>query len=352
MPDQFSTFADAPVELAAVDGQPARSRIHVAQLGRFSDRRYGQFSITQREVDNWKRLLAEHFHGRVPIDTDHATDKGVSSEASGWIVGLHQHGTDVLADVEWTPKGEAAIRERRYLYISPTFTSDLKDDRGKSLGPALLRAAQTNAPFLHRMPAVSLSGATLAERIADAPDSRPAMPDLKNIALALELPEDADEAKILEAVADAKAEPEAPDTKTLEAQAAEQGKVLLDATEVAKLSADAAQGVAAAEQLRAQRFDTAFSKALDAGRVDAKPETRERFEGLYKADADLTIQTLDALPALVNTTARGEGGDTTAVPDGVDADSYKLDLAVQAHMTEHNVDYMTALDAVSAKAGV
>lgn len=342
---------DAPVELAAMDGPP-RSRIQVAQLGSYSDPRYGRFTITAGEVANWSKLLADYFQGRVPIDLDHSTDKGGASEAAAWIVGLERSGNDVFADVEWTPKGESAVREKRYLYISPTFVADLKDQQGQSRGPALLRAALTNNPFLRQMPAVSLSAVSVAHRIGDPPDSRPAMSDLlKTLAKLHGLPEDADEAKVLEAATAAKAkadaEPPKTDTRTLEAQAAQEGKVLLSADQVTKLTEDAAKGVKAETDLATLTFDTAYTKALESGRLDAKPETRALHESIYAVDREKSLTLLATLPeGVVNLTARGEGGDRTEAPDGVDPESVQLDAKVRARMAEAHETYPTALNAV------
>jgi Mu-like prophage I protein len=175
MPDatSFSTFADAPIDLAADTGAAVSKRIHIAQLGRFKDPRYGEFEITAADVDSWRRLLSEEFQGEVPIDYDHNTDKAgpTGSRAAAWIKSIVLAGIDVLADVEFTPDGAESVRNREYRYISPTFVSDYKDKLQKSRGPALLRAALTNNPFLRDMPAISLSAAPLeAERIElDAP---------------------------------------------------------------------------------------------------------------------------------------------------------------------------------------
>lgn len=367
MPDGYTTIIDAPLELAAQQSASPRSRIQVAALGRYKDPRYGDFSITSQQVDNWKRLLSEHFNGRVPIDQDHRTDKGTSSEAAGWIVNLEQSGDKVYADVEWTPLGESAISERRYLYISPTFVADLKDKAGRSLGPALLRAAQTNSPFLHDMPAVSLSShATLAERVGDVvlksdpSDSRPAMEDLtKKILGKLGIKADQDEEKILAAVDGVKGKDDKPpkdkvppqfvknaDTVTLEQQASAEGFQLMKAEDAATLRQDAAAGKLALSTMRERRFDTAFKAALDAGRVDAKEETRADWREFYDASPDTAIRRLDALPVTINLTARGSGGDTTVAPDGYDAEEFQLNQRVETHMAEHKVDYPTALDAV------
>lgn len=358
MPD-VAFIIDTPTQLAATDG-PARSRIQVAQLGSYRDPRYGDFSITAPEVANWQKLLASYFGGRVPIDEDHATDKGGRSEAQGWILGLERDGNAVYADVEWTPVGEAAIRDKRYLYISPTFVSDFKDQQGNGLGPALLRAGLTNNPFLRQMPAVSLSAAAqTADRIGDPPDSRPVMPDLlKTLAATFGLPEDTAEAKVLEAVAEAKAKadakpPESTDTKTLEARAADEGKVLLDAAQVTQLTADAAKGVKAETDLATMQFEAAYDKALRSGRIDAKPETKTLHESIFAVDREKSITLLESLPeGVVNLSARGEGGHTDEVPttlDGhaVDPESAKLDQKVKQYMKDNaGTGYMVALAAI------
>jgi Mu-like prophage I protein len=165
----FSTFTDAPIDLAAPTGDsPVTKRFQIAEVGRFKDPRYGEFEITAADVDSWKKLLAEEFQGEVPIDFDHNTDKGgpTGSRAAAWIKSIVQDGAKVLADVEFTPEGAESVRNRAYRYISPTFVGDYKDKRQRSRGPALLRAALTNNPFLRDMPAISLSAAPLeAERV-------------------------------------------------------------------------------------------------------------------------------------------------------------------------------------------
>jgi hypothetical protein len=361
MPD-VAFITDTPTQLAATNNGPPTSRIQVAELGRYTDPRYGDFQITAAEVANWSKVLEQHFQGRVPIDIDHATDKGGKSEAAAWITGLSRDGNQVYADVEWTPLGESAVKEKRYLYVSPTYLADLKDQQGKSLGPALLRAALTNKPFLQQMPAVSLSAASFAERVGDpnpvVPDSRPAMSDLlKTLAATFGLPEDATEDKILDAAKTAKTAadtkpPESTDTKTLEAQAAAEGKVLLDAAQVTKLTQDAAKGVKAETDLATMRFEQAYTKALESGRIDAKPETKQLHESIFAVDRDKSLTLLESLPeGVVNLQARGQGGDHTETPttlDGmkVDAESAELNKRVKARMAEKGEDYVTALDAL------
>ena len=158
-PGVLAGVIDAPISLAdnLTEG-PSKSKIVVAKLGKYQDKRYGNFQITQEDYDGWQRNLNQSFNGRVPIDIDHAPEKGRGTEAAAWITNLELDGDKVLADVEWTPLGEKAVKERRYLYISPTFVQDWKDETGAKSGRALIGAALTNRPFLRKdMPALTLA---------------------------------------------------------------------------------------------------------------------------------------------------------------------------------------------------
>lgn len=156
MPDLI-TLADLP-ELSGDDPSPSTT-ITVARLdSNLRDPRYGRFGITQADVDGWKRNLAGVFGGRVSIDADHSSDRGKGTKASAWITGLHQDGKKVQASVEFTPAGARQVREKEYLFISPTFVENYKDEHGVSHGKALLGAALTNRPVLREdMPTLSLS---------------------------------------------------------------------------------------------------------------------------------------------------------------------------------------------------
>lgn len=349
----------------AADQETPRKRIQVAKLGRFKDPRYGTFTITEQDVSSWVRNLEEHFGGEVPIDRDHATDKGTSSEAMAWIRNLAIEGDAVTADVEWTPAGEELVRQKRYRYISPTFVSALRDQQGNTKGPALLRAALTNNPFLHDMPAVSLDAGAFQTATPDpagGPDTRRTMGHLHKIALALGLDENADEATVLAAVEQAKT---TSPTVTLDAATAlvqAEGKVILSKDDHAKLTTDAAKAgalearvVALEADAQSQRFTLAFDKALDEGRVDAKQETRDAWKAQFDATGDSALALLSTLPQVINLATSGQSGRDQAhgdAPAGVDPESFQLDQKVQAFLLEHpELDYLSALDRVVATQG-
>lgn len=346
-----------------LDAEP-RKQIQVAKLGDFSDERYGEFSITPDEVQSWAANLSKLPGGRAPIDFDHAADKpgaARKTEAAGWITDVQLADGVPTATVEWTPIGEQKIKNKEYLFFSPTYGT-WSDEHGTTTPDVLMGGALTNKPFLN-MPTVSLSrhdvfASEVAPAAIKAPaDSRPAMAENPKILEALGLPADADEAKALSAVAELKTEP-----KTLDAQAAEAGKVLLDKSEHEALTTKAAE--AGALEVRIQtlekegadaKFDAAFDKAKHA--LDAKPETRESLRELFDANQSAALKLLASLadaPSIVPTKAQGAGGensDPAEVPAGVDAAAFELDRKVQAHIALQagegkTISYMDALNAV------
>lgn len=183
---------------------------------------------------------------------------------------------------------------------------------------------------------------------------------LTKLAAALGLDEDADEPKLLEAIeqltdkATAPAtEPKPEPTKTLEQQADEQGKVLLDRTQVDALNTAASKVPALEETVKTltderheARFRAAWDKAIDELR--AAPAEEEAVRELYDANPDATLKMLDARTPIANATPKGSGAaDEDEIPAGVKPESYLLDKQVRAFMVERSeTDYMKALEAV------
>ncbi len=65
----------------------------------------------------------------LPIDYDHGTYTRDDSRAAGWIHELKTSGGKLLARVEWTPQGAAAIAAREYRFVSPVFEFDPNDPK-------------------------------------------------------------------------------------------------------------------------------------------------------------------------------------------------------------------------------
>jgi hypothetical protein len=180
---------------------------------------------------------------------------------------------------------------------------------------------------------------------------------LEKLTETLGLDEGADENKVFDAVKGALSERDqakqdladkASDEKSLEDRAKDEGKVVMDAEQVKDLTDRLTD---TEKELTGARFDKHFDKALDDKRVDAKPETRERFQKLFAQDEETTISILENSPKLVNDEARGKGGSDAIddVPDGVDPEAHKLDLKVKAYRKEHtDLSYAEAYEKVLA----
>ena len=122
------------------------------------------------------------------IDENHSTDlsapKGGTSPAFGWFRNFTVEADgSIWADVEWNARGQKAVAEKEYKYISPVFTRD-KDGNITEI----LRAALTNNPNLDN-PALNSSQETAEEKNME-----------KELCAALGLPENATLADGLEAI--------------------------------------------------------------------------------------------------------------------------------------------------------
>ncbi|QFQ88260.1 hypothetical protein F8A10_12140 [Paracoccus kondratievae] len=68
--------------------------------------------------------LASAAGGILPIDFDHrsfAKQGEQDSRAAGWITGMKAEGGRIMASVEWTAEGRAALEGRSYRFLSPVF---------------------------------------------------------------------------------------------------------------------------------------------------------------------------------------------------------------------------------------
>lgn len=349
---------DAPTTLAHPgegDQGPTTSEHPVARLGEYKDRRYGEFAITRMDFASWVRNMRELQNGRIPIDYDHGPEESGNTEAAGWIIGLAlRKGSEIALDgvdpdaeyavatIEWTDKGAQAVRERRYLFVSPTFSDNAADEQQNATGPYLHGVALTNRPFLRRgMPAISLAAdtdLTVAEPVPQRSDT-PAVPEIKTLRAALKLDDTVSDDDVIAAAAERlTASPDTTkpeDTRTLKERAEAEGLTVLTAAEAKALRDTADQGAEALKQLTQSRFDTAYDKALSEGRVDAKDETRERYQKLYDAEPDVTVALLCELPVVVKLDTRGsDAGDAVKAPEGTDADRFDLDQRARGLMAD------------------
>lgn len=113
----------------------------------------------------------------LPIDFDHrsfAKQGEQDSRAAGWITGLQVEGSRVMASVEWTAEGRAALEGRSYRFLSPVFnnTPDGRVVRIEGAGlvniPALPQLRQLASKETSMEPIEQIAG--LLGLTADKPD--------------------------------------------------------------------------------------------------------------------------------------------------------------------------------------
>ncbi|MDO5648856.1 phage protease [Paracoccus sp. (in: a-proteobacteria)] len=172
-----------------VDGVP--DRIELVPLGQFrmADAR-GEFRLTDA-AEVIERSMAHAHGGALLIDFGHGVQGQAErrSDAAGWITALEIEGDRVMASVDWTPAGRAAIEQKSYRFISPVFFN--RPDREVVL---ITGAGLVNDPGLPQLRQLA---------------SKENIPmTLTNIAAALGLGADADEAAIVAAVRDLSPQPQ------------------------------------------------------------------------------------------------------------------------------------------------
>lgn len=164
--------------------------IQILPLGDYNDGAGKPFTVTPEDVD---RLIAEFALKKndLAIDYEHLTFEKAEAPAAGWIKELINKGSEGLwARVEWTPRAAERIKSKEYRYFLPVFWAGKGKD-GKAHPVELGPGALTNHPAIDGM--VPLA--------AKKNNSQQKEHDMKEIARALGLPEDATETQIVEAAA-------------------------------------------------------------------------------------------------------------------------------------------------------
>jgi phage I-like protein len=112
------------------------------------------------------------------VDYDHfSEDTDKTSEAAGWIQELQNRADGLYARIQWTDNGEAAVRGRRYRFLSPVWNrSECEVIAAGRVRPMRLdRAAVTNDPNIKGMaPLINRTAPIVAAAPADSGSESPA----------------------------------------------------------------------------------------------------------------------------------------------------------------------------------
>ncbi len=139
------------------DAQIIDTDLQLMKVGTFRINKKETIEITRRHLTT----LKQNFDDKVRkidlmIDFAHDSDK----DAAAWIteVYLQNDDNELWVKVDWTPKGEKAVRNKSYRYISADFDPDYMDNETQEkFGFTLLGAGLTNRPVIKGMEPLILS---------------------------------------------------------------------------------------------------------------------------------------------------------------------------------------------------
>lgn len=143
-------------DISLADGQ-TKSIVTLCKAGKFFNPRYDWFEIT---VEMFKKMIqnfdARVFDQDIVIDIEHQPKNG----AAGFIRRLFIDGNRLRAEVEWTPMGVEAIKEKGFRYFSAEFDENYcHNESGTNHGPVLKGAALTTRPVIKGLDPVTLAAA-------------------------------------------------------------------------------------------------------------------------------------------------------------------------------------------------
>ena len=153
--EEMSEFRSSPFVIKfSEENTPAK--IQILRAGKFfHDGR--EIEVEEKDLKNMVKNFSEKVRGiDLMIDFSHNSE----GEAAGWIKNLmlSEDGTELWAEVDWTPTGKKSLDNKAFKYISADFSFAYKDNESlKDYGPTLFGAGLTNRPVVKQMEPIVLS---------------------------------------------------------------------------------------------------------------------------------------------------------------------------------------------------
>lgn len=153
-------------DLVSVDAGFANklTTVTITRTGRFYDKRYGDFELTQQMFESIIKNFDENVYGQdINIDIAHKPEDG----AAGVIRKLFIDAGRLRAEVQWYELGVNKIKKEGFKYLSaeihPNFVSNEVDDEGnrKAFGPTLLGSGLVIRPCIKNLDKIELSEESL-----------------------------------------------------------------------------------------------------------------------------------------------------------------------------------------------
>lgn len=176
----FLILKGSGVEIAGVP-----ETIAVLPLGHVVSSK-GEFDVDEDSLREMKAQIARKGVDLV-VDYEHQTLKGVEAPAAGWVKELKLEGGNIVAAVEWTPRGAEYLKNKEYRYLSPVVNVRKADNKAVGLHSLAL----TNTPAIEHMTPIVNS---------DNFEGGQENMDLQKLAQLLGLGPDATEEQIMEAL--------------------------------------------------------------------------------------------------------------------------------------------------------
>lgn len=354
------------------------SEIQLLTPGNWKTPWHGDFELTPDDI----KQFASNFNAGVarvnktaplPVNFDHE-----SGPAGAWIHGMEARPDGLWGTgMQWTALGEQRVRDGEYAFLSPEFnTRDLMyedpEEAGTRIPNVLSACALTNSPLFKKLKPVMASerGKEGEDRMKLEDVRKKAKADLTDAEKTFlaehkeeltaderktfELGETAEEKAASDKAAKDAADKVAADKATADEEAAvaaaaveasNKGAVVIKASELEALKAQAAAGAQAAEKLlrneaaevvkghvaRGAIKSTQTNAAVDL-LMASSPKARTELETFFKELPSNSLITAGEI---------GSGGEGSN-----DDEASELDKKAQDYATEHKVSYASAMKAV------
>ena len=213
--DDVTYYIDlSEVELA--EGQK-ETWLHAMPIGNVQHPFYGEIDFSPEALKGYAASVTNRVMGNVDpvIDYDHMMFKG---EAAGWVKDARVQ-LDTKAEkpglqlfVEWTDDAAKAIKGKKFRYFSPTFAAEWEDQNGTKFSNVIRGGGITNRPFLKNLVPLNLSELDFTAPVKPQinPKEGEQEVDIKKLAKAMGLSEDAGEEAVYAKLAERLATPAPP----------------------------------------------------------------------------------------------------------------------------------------------
>lgn len=285
----------------------------------------GEFVIDEKVLSEMVANFDAGISGqKVPVNYNHYSNE----KAAGWITRLYlsDDKKKLLGDIEWTPAGAQAIRDKEYQYYSSEFhLSMFKTGESDTVySNVLTGGALTNIPFLKKTD-IQLSESEKQEITEEK---------MTNEEMILALKEHGVDVVALQASAGSN------EVRLSELQ------TKLSATELSLSESQAALSELKS-QVSADKIEALYEKALTDNKV--LPVHKAMFTGHLKSiDLNTADVYIASLPALFKSEATFDSGGNESVESGKEGDEYALDKAATAYQQKNKVSYEEAVKAIKA----